>query len=443
MFRPDRLWHWFTEPSEEVKLPEQRRRVRFLLSILAILWIVWFLIVCSVPVQVLLEEVTQKRRYLVTVFPLILFAVGLFVFIATLFARNGFYTTAARILVGAALFTPMVELFVTRNMLVIAIPITGVVISSALLAPVDTIVCYAATVLGYLLVPQLLPGIEFSDVTNVIMVATMIGSVSLSQTVLRNRDLVQIEQQTAELLKNQDRLLEAKKMESVARLSSGVAHEFNNILMAISGNAEILEMMMDGTAAEHIGRIRKSVNRAARLTENLLSFSQQQLLQPVTVDLDEVLRVHELKLKASVESGVTLSISSSTEGKTVHLDIELFCRAIQTLVKESASDIDGHGTITIQTRVCDISKDNELYLPAGTYCAIDISDGIPVTVTPAGNRQFEPFFTTGEFGSGDVDLAAAYGIIRQSGGHVETKTGEGSGTTFVVMIPRVDLPRQL
>jgi len=441
MFRPDRLWHWFTEPSEKVKLPEQRRRVRFLLSILAVLWIVWFLIVCSVPVQVLLEGVVQKRRYLLTGFPLVLLAVGLFVLIASLFARKGSYTTAARILVAATIVPAMVELFVTRNMLVIVIPITGVVISSALLPPVDTIVCYAATVLGYLLVPQLLPDIEFSDVTNVIMVATMIGSVSLSQSILRNRDLAQIERQTAELLKNQDRLLEAKKMEAVARLSSGVAHEFNNILMAISGNAQIIEeRIVDGAAVEYTKRIQKSVNRASRLTENLLSFSQQQLLRPVSVDLDDVLKAHELKLKESLGSGVTLAVNRSTDQKNVRLDIELFCRAIQTLVKQSATNIDGHGTITIQTMVCDLSKDNELYLPAGSYCAIDIRESASLKTTPSGNRQFEPFFTTGEFGSGDVDLAAAYGIVRQSGGHVGAETNNELGIAFIVTVPRFDCP---
>ena len=440
MFRPDRLWHWFTEPSEKVRLPEQRRRVRFLLSILAVLWIVWLLIVLSIPVQVMLEDQVSKRRYLLAVFPFILLAVGLFVLIASLFARNGFYTTAARILVVATIVPPMIELFMIHNMLVIIVPITGVVISSALLVPVDTIVCYAVTIIGYLLVPQLLPGVGYSNVANVIMVTTMIGSVSLAQSILRNRDLAQIEQQSVELLKNQDRLLEAKKMEAVARLSSGVAHEFNNILMAISGNAEIIEMTADGATGEYTKRIRKSVERASRLTENLLSFSQQQLLRPVTVDLDQVLKAHQLKLKESLGSGMMIEISTSNDTKNVHIDVELFCTAIQTMVKQSATNVNEQGTIKIQTRVCDLSNDNDLYLSAGTYCAIDISGGSSVEIPASGNRQFEPFFTTGEFGSGDVDLTAAYGIVRQSGGYVEAETNMLLGVTFVVMVPRCAPP---
>ncbi len=138
-------------------------------------------------------------------------------------------------------------------------------------------------------------------------------------------------------------------MEAIARLSSGLAHEFNNIMMAIRANAEIIERKANGGIGEYATRINQSTVRAAHVTEGLLSFSEQQLLQPTTVDIDQVMEGHKLSLKASVRD-----------------------------------------TITLRTEIVDLLSGEELHLPAGSYCRVVISNRGPVPAEGSVNtRRFD------------------------------------------------------
>ncbi|HUX13610.1 MAG TPA: histidine kinase dimerization/phospho-acceptor domain-containing protein [Spirochaetia bacterium] len=432
-----KVWHRLTDPPRTMTDPEQRRRMHLLLSILTIMWIPILQGFLSLPFRIAgTVDVVQKQN-LSTVFPFILLGVAAATLFATILARKDHYSFGARAIVTATSAMAFVEIMLTSNILVVNFPIIAVVLCSVLLSPLDTVGAYAITIAGCLIVPAVTPGISLSDMNDTIVLATIVGGVSLAASVVHRRDLKQIEAQTAELARNSDRILGAKKMEAIARLSSGLAHEFNNIMTAIRANAQLIESMSTGNAGESAKRIHLSTVRAARLTEGLLSFSEQQLLEPTTVDIDEVMKSHKQRLKAAVRENVSVHLHLSDEKKILNIDVELVCEAIQALVRKAQENIPGHGSITIRTKIADLSLGDELHLPAGAYCSVTVSNSGPAASNAGENRVFEPFFTTGEFGTGDLYLAAAYGTVRQSGGSVEMKVDPEFGAAFVVMIPRI------
>jgi len=153
------------------------------------------------------------------------------------------------------------------------------------------------------------------------------------------------------------------------------------------------------------------------------------------VDLDEVMKSHKELIASSVRENITVHIRPSDEKKMLNIDVELVCEAIQTLVRKAQENIPGHGAITIRTQMADLSQRDEFHLPAGAYCSVKVSNSGPVETQSIKNDVFEPFFTTGEFGTGDMDVAAAYGIVRQSGGLIEMKFEPECGSIFVVTLP--------
>jgi signal transduction histidine kinase len=377
---------------------------------------------------------------LTTVYPFIPLAVVSFVTVAAILARRGRYFFAARIIVFAGSASAFSEVLIAGNLEQIHFATMPIVVASILLSPYDTLAIYGITIAGYLILPSVMPGIRLTEVTNPIIVATVIGVVSLAASIVHKRDLKQIMVQTAELVESQDRILDAKKMEAIARLSSGLASQFDIIVKAIRANSQVIERTSSGGARERARRIALSTVRAAHLTERLLAVSEQQLLQPTVVDIDEVMQGHKQRLKSSVRDNITLHLIPSAERKILNIDVKLFCEAIRLLVMKAQENIPGHGTIAIQTKIADLSQGDEQDLPAGAYCAIVISNSGVTKMGRVETRVFEPFFTSGEFGTGDMDLAAAYGTIRQSGGLVETKIDPDLGTTFVVTIPRQVAP---
>ncbi len=237
------------------------------------------------------------------------------------------------------------------------------------------------------------------------------------------------------LVADHERVLEVRKTEAVARLSSGMAHEFNNILLAIGTNAQIIERTAGGAELESVKRIRDSTAHAARVVAGLLSLSEQQLLRPAIVDIDSVLREHESALKSSLRKTTTLLLRPAAERTLLNIDVELFFEAIGTLVCDVGEGISEPGTITIQTRREDILPNGELFFPGGSYCALTISNGIFPKPDSEEFRAFEASRRTGTGETANIDLAAAHGIVRQSGGRIETKIDPELGATFVVVVP--------
>jgi len=438
MFGPVRLFRWFTEPTNKMADPELRRRSRFFLSMLAVLWVIWILMVLSLPLRITLAHGEGSRHYLSTQLPIVFLAIGVTGSVVSALARRGFYSTAARLFGAAPAVIAFGWIFVTGDLQLIAVPVVAIALCSVLLSSLDTIVAFVVIMVGYLIVPGMIAGVSTWDVSGAMILTTVIGSVSLAATVFRTRDRRQIVAQAVELTQNNERLGDAKKMEAIARLSSGIANEFSRIVAAVDADAQIIERTGGGAALERAKSIRHATERAGRLTDRLLSFSEQQTLQVTSVDIDEVMRTHEHILNSLAREDTTILLRPSPESKILKVDVELFCLAIQTLVRKAQENIHGGGTITIETRIADLPHGDGVSLPAGAYCAVIIRNSGSVDTAGDGTRIFEPFFTTGEFGTGDLDLAAAYGIVRQSGGSVEMRIDPELGATFEVTVPRVE-----
>jgi signal transduction histidine kinase len=253
---------------------------------------------------------------------------------------------------------------------------------------------------------------------------------------VHERDLEQIEEQARTLTANQEKIIGARKMEAITRLSAGIAHEFNNIAMAIVGYADVIASQPAESVGRYSDLIKGAGLRAGRLTEQLLSFSRQQLLNPRATDLNQLIAGLEHLLRSMLNERIRLAVRLDPEAKVAYVDPELIEQVVQTLLRRAGENVREGGDIVVGTGVVVVPREPALSSSRpGRYCAITISDTGPPADKEALASIFDPFFTEGEFGTGDLDLAAAFGIVAQSDGRIEVTSVPGHGNTFVVLLP--------
>jgi len=235
---------------------------------------------------------------------------------------------------------------------------------------------------------------------------------------------------------------QAQKMEALGQLTGGIAHDFNNFLTVISGNLELLEILiMDKKARELISEARAASSLGAKLTSQLLSFSRKSslLCEPVNLN-NTVLDLTDL-LRRSLGETVLLNTVLFPELWTVKIDESLFGSALINLAINARDAIAGSGSFTIDTSNCKVEQmeANSYGLPAGEYVrvmAIDTGIGIEKEHLSA---VFEPFFTTKKksIGGGTgLGLSMVYGFASQSGGKLMVHSEPPNGTIFTMYLPR-------
>ncbi|HEU5162140.1 MAG TPA: ATP-binding protein, partial [Thermoanaerobaculia bacterium] len=238
------------------------------------------------------------------------------------------------------------------------------------------------------------------------------------------------------------RLFQARKLETVARLAGGVAHEFNSILTAIIGQSEFLlaELPAESTGAARAAAIRSSADRAATLTAQLLAYGRKQALEPVTFDLNRAVASMEVVLRHLIGNEVELRIVLAEDATPVRADPEQIEQVIMDMASNARAAMPGGGKLTLETT--NVTFDEESGGPGpdmepGEYVMLAITDtgtGMPEEVRA---RIFEPFFTTRDVGGGaGLGLSSCEGIIRQSGGHVSVYSEIARGTAFKIFLPR-------
>jgi PAS domain S-box-containing protein len=235
-------------------------------------------------------------------------------------------------------------------------------------------------------------------------------------------------------LKNQ--FLQAQKMEAVGRLAGGVAHDFNNMLTAIMGYCEIVMMSFreDDPIFLHLEGIRKSAERAATLTRQLMAFSRKQVLQLRVTNLNTVVADLEKLLRRLIGEDIELVIELEPGLKMVKADPGQVEQVLMNLVINARDAMPLGGKLIIRTANVELDEgftSQRVELLPGPYVRVSVIDqglGMAPETLP---HIFEPFFTTKEAGKGTgLGLSTVYGIIKQSGGHIEVTSKPGEGAVF-------------
>ncbi|MDP3910650.1 MAG: response regulator [Gemmatimonadales bacterium] len=241
-------------------------------------------------------------------------------------------------------------------------------------------------------------------------------------------------------------IVQSQKMEAVGRLAGGVAHDFNNILTAIGGYADLLlaDLPPDDARRQDVAEIHRAAERAASLTQQLLAFSRRQIMQPKVLDLNALVADIDKLLRRLIGEDILLSTVLQPALGNARADPGQLEQVIMNLAVNARDAMPDGGHLTIQTRNVELDANAIAPHPAlspGPYVLLTISDTGMGMSDETKSHIFEPFFTTKPRGKGTgLGLATVYGIIQQSGGHIWAYSELGRGTTMQIYLPRVDLP---
>jgi PAS domain S-box-containing protein len=228
----------------------------------------------------------------------------------------------------------------------------------------------------------------------------------------------------------ESQLQEAQQMEALGRLAGGISHDFNNLLTAINGYADLVAMELPpgSTMREEVGHIRAAGERGAELIRQLLAFGRRSALQPTSLDLEEVLDGLRPLLERLATAAIDLEVSIAPGTPNVVADRSQLEHAIVNLVVNARDAMPDGGVVRIQAAAA-TGPDG----PEATIVVSDTGTGIDDAVRP---HLFTPFFTTKAPGKGTgLGLASVHGFVAQSGGRIEVGGAPGHGAVFTIHLP--------
>ena len=246
----------------------------------------------------------------------------------------------------------------------------------------------------------------------------------------------------------EQQLRQMQKIEATGRLAGGVAHDFNNILMAISSYAELLEKKLtDEATRRYAGEIVKATERGSSLTEGLLAFSRKQVLSPKVLDLNTLIAEQIRMLKRLIPENVELQFLAGSDTGRVKADPSQVQQVLMNLIINARDAMPNGGRLVIETGNAELDgADCPLanQAQAGKYVMVAVSDNGCGMSAEIKSHIFEPFFTTKEQGKGTgLGLAIVFGIVKQSGGQIFVHTEPDMGTTFKIYFPFVEAEIQI
>ena len=246
--------------------------------------------------------------------------------------------------------------------------------------------------------------------------------------------------------RTEERMQEVMRLEAIGRLAGGIAHDLNNMLVAILGFSDLLAQTMaaDDPRLEDVQQINEAAERSAELTRQLLAFARRELIQPRKLDLNAVVRYAAGMLRPVLGENITLVLQLSPDVRPIHADPGRVEQILMNLVLNSRDAMPRGGQVTVATADVVLELDNPAAQqqpetpPAGDYAMLVVSDtghGIdPDTL----QHIWEPFFTTKPAGKGTgLGLSVVYGSVKQSGGFVRADSEVGSGTVVRVYWPLI------
>jgi len=253
-------------------------------------------------------------------------------------------------------------------------------------------------------------------------------------------DITDLKSAHEERGKLQEQLQLAQKLESVGRLAGGVAHDFNNLLIIILGYGEMVlnKLHPQDPMRDWVKEILGAAKRAADLTRQLLAFSRKQTLQPVVLNLNDVLRNLDKMLRRLIGEDVSLEMLLAEDLAPVVVDPGQIEQVIMNLVVNARDAMPQGGTLLIETAnvvLDDAYASSHPGVTPGTYVRLAITDTGCGMSKEIMDHIFEPFFTTKEMGKGTgLGLSTVYGIVKQSGGNIFVYSEPERGTTFKIYL---------
>ncbi len=239
----------------------------------------------------------------------------------------------------------------------------------------------------------------------------------------------------------EEQLRQSQKMEAVGRLAGGIAHDFNNMLTVIGGFGELIRGKADPASGipSYCEEIIKAGENATRLTRQLLAFGRRQVLTPVILDLNDIVKNVEKMLRRLIPENIELRTVLHSDLWHIKADPTQMEQVLMNLVVNSRDAMSDGGTITVELQNADLDEEyvrRHSTVPPGKYVMLVVTDSGKGIDEAAKAHIFEPFFTTKEQGKGTgLGLATVYGIVKQSGGFIWVYSEPGEGTSFKVYLP--------
>jgi PAS domain S-box-containing protein len=239
----------------------------------------------------------------------------------------------------------------------------------------------------------------------------------------------------------EQRLLQAGKMEAVGQLAGGIAHDFNNLLGIIQNYASFL---VEDLGPQDVRRldateIVTASHKAAGLVRQLLTFSRQEVPQPVVLDINDIVIGTDRLLTRTIGAHIEMHLDLAPDLKPVKLDPSRLEQLLINLVLNACDAMDGGGTLLIATLPAPTAGSDRAPQELGDFVCLSVTDTGEGMTGDLQERIFEPFFTTKARGRGTgLGLATVYGIVQQEGGYIDVDSTVGVGTTFNVYLPTTE-----
>jgi len=256
-------------------------------------------------------------------------------------------------------------------------------------------------------------------------------------------EIRQREQSEKERKELQNELFHAQKMEAIGRLAGGVAHDFNNMLQAIRGYADLILMEFaekDRELDKYIKKIIEASNRSAELVSKLLTFARKGKLEIQAVDLHSIIHNVNDLIRRTIDKRITIQNNLLAGCSAIMGDSTQLQSAILNLVTNAQDAMPGGGELIFSTDTVEIDntfvRSRQFKIQPGAYLRLSVRDtGIGMDEETKA-RAFEPFFTTKEQGKGTgLGLSGVYGVVKAHGGFVEIQSEAGAGTTVEMYLP--------
>jgi signal transduction histidine kinase len=268
----------------------------------------------------------------------------------------------------------------------------------------------------------------------------------LARLVLAVRRAMKEVEERVERQHLEEEFIEAQKMEVIGQLAGGVAHDFNNILGVIMGYNDLLasDLPPDSSMRKNTEVIQHALERATGLTRQLLVFSRKQTVQPVVLDLNEVVKDLDKMLQRLIDENIEMRIVPGKQIGRIKADSGYVGQVLMNLVVNARDAMPNGGKLAIATSDVTLDENYARTHPGaipGDYVMLSVSDTGTGMTDEVKARLFEAFFTTKPPGKGTgLGLATCQTIVQQSGGHIGVRSEVGKGTTFKIYFPRIGQP---